>query len=192
MFQFLIHMRAAPPASLCWPTTSEVDVGMAVEIGTFPPIFHYVILPCNRWQQRGSLTKWGLMWKCGWSKGVSLNSSMWKKCHPLTSVSACSTLLKTKQCEHSGIVGGAFQQWWQQQWVTSACTAFYKHGLQALVHCWWKCRANGGDYVEKVFSCLSLHCCHYWNSAETFTSCIFLRCTQFCHTVLCLCHSIKM
>jgi len=22
-------------------------------------------------------------------------------------------------------------------------------GMQALVRCWWKCIANGGDYVEK-------------------------------------------
>jgi len=26
--------------------------------GTFPPIFFYMLLPCDRWQQKGSLTKW--------------------------------------------------------------------------------------------------------------------------------------
>jgi len=26
---------------------------------------------------------------------------------------------------------------------------FDKHGMQALVHCWSKCIANGDDYVEK-------------------------------------------
>jgi len=26
---------------------------------------------------------------------------------------------------------------------------FYKHGMQTLAHGWWKCIANGGDYVEK-------------------------------------------
>jgi hypothetical protein len=26
---------------------------------------------------------------------------------------------------------------------------FYECGMQALVHCWRKCIANGGDYVEK-------------------------------------------
>ena len=25
---------------------------------TFPPISHYMLLPCDRWQQRGSLTEW--------------------------------------------------------------------------------------------------------------------------------------
>jgi len=42
----------------------------------FPPIFHYLLLPCDGWQQRGSLTKWRLTWKCAWSKDLSLNSSV--------------------------------------------------------------------------------------------------------------------
>ena len=48
---------------------------------TFPPTFHYILLLCDRWQQRGSLTNWHLTWKCMWNKGegVSLNSPMWKK-----------------------------------------------------------------------------------------------------------------
>jgi len=25
---------------------------------TFPPVLHDVLLPCDRWQQRGSLTQW--------------------------------------------------------------------------------------------------------------------------------------
>ena len=39
----------------------------------------YILLPRDGWQQRGSLTKWCLTLKCLWSRGVSLNSSMWKK-----------------------------------------------------------------------------------------------------------------
>lgn len=31
---------------------------------------------CDRWQQKGALSVWNLMWKCVWSKGVPLNSSM--------------------------------------------------------------------------------------------------------------------
>jgi len=46
---------------------------------TFPPVFLYILLLCDRWQQRGSLTKWYLTWKCVWSKVVSLNSFMWKR-----------------------------------------------------------------------------------------------------------------
>jgi len=52
--------------------------------------------------------------------------------------------------EHSEIVSGAFQQWWYWQEVTSAGADFDKHGMQALVHCWWKCIANNdGGYIEK-------------------------------------------
>jgi len=65
---------------------------------TFSRIFHYVLLPCNRWQHRGSLTKWYLMWKCVWSRGVSLDSSMWKKCQPLMILNTFWVLMETKQC----------------------------------------------------------------------------------------------
>jgi len=36
-----------------------------------------------------------------------------------------------------------------KQWATSAGADFYKCGMQALLHLWRKCIANGGDYVEK-------------------------------------------
>jgi len=36
-----------------------------------------------------------------------------------------------------------------EQWATSAGADFYERGMQALVHRWRKCIANGGDYVEK-------------------------------------------
>ena len=52
-------------------------------------------------------------------------------------------------CEHSEAVGGAFQQWQQQQWITSTGADFYKHGMQTPIQCWQKCRANGGGYVAK-------------------------------------------
>ena len=50
---------------------------------TFLTIFCCVLLPCDRWEQRGSLTKWHLTWECIWSKGVESNSSMWRKLNPL-------------------------------------------------------------------------------------------------------------
>lgn len=31
---------------------------------TLPPIFHYMLLPCDRWQLRGMLLKWSLTEKC--------------------------------------------------------------------------------------------------------------------------------
>jgi len=48
----------------------------------FLPIFHYISLLCDKWQQRGNLKKRSLTWKYIWSKGVSLNSSMWKNVTP--------------------------------------------------------------------------------------------------------------
>ena len=52
-------MRAAlkvmPPLLLCWPTVSEMDVGGGTRGWTFPPVFHYMLLPCDRWQQSGGL-----------------------------------------------------------------------------------------------------------------------------------------
>ena len=42
--------------------STEADGGgMAVD-WTFPPVFHYVFLPCDGWQQRGTPTKWCLTW----------------------------------------------------------------------------------------------------------------------------------
>ena len=51
--------------------------------GTFPPVFHYTLLPCDRWQQRGSLTERCLTWKCIGRKRVELNSSTWKNIAPI-------------------------------------------------------------------------------------------------------------
>ena len=117
---------------------------------TFPPTSHYILLPCDRWQQWGSLTQWRLMWKRAWSKGVSVNSSMWKKWHPLTSVMHAEHLRRPNSgCEQSETVRGAFQQWWQKQLGTLSGTAFYKHVMQALVHHLWKRIASSGDCVEK-------------------------------------------
>ena len=64
---------------------------------TFPPIFHYVLLLCVRWQQRGSLTKRSMTWKCVWSKDVELNSSVKEKCYPLTFIDAYWMFMRTKQ-----------------------------------------------------------------------------------------------
>jgi len=119
----------------------------------FPPIFHYMLFLCDRWQQRGRLTKWHLTWKCGWSKGVWLNSSMQKKngnhWHLLMLL---EDLWRTNSgCEHSEEVGGAFQLW--EQWVPSTGARFYRQRMQTLVHCCWKCIASAGDCVKKIVLC---------------------------------------
>ena len=64
-------------------------VGMAVEVESshqYSIIFFF--LPYDRWQQRRSLTKWCLTWKCIWRKVVSLNSSIQKKIAP-TDIHQC-------------------------------------------------------------------------------------------------------
>ena len=83
---------------------------------TFLPIFPYILLPCNGWQQRSSLTEC-LAWKCGWSRGEELNSPMWEKkngtCWP--SLMVAEYLWRSDSgCEHSEVVGDVFQQWQQQ------------------------------------------------------------------------------
>jgi transposase len=36
-----------------------------------------------------------------------------------------------------------------RKWVASAGADFYERSMQALVHHWRKCMANGGDYVQR-------------------------------------------
>ena len=94
---------------------------------TFSPIFQYILFHCDRWQQRGSLTKRHLTWKHIWNRSVSLNSFMWKKWHPLTFIDVCLAFMEThSECEHTEVVGGAFQRWWQWQWVFSTGADFYE------------------------------------------------------------------
>ena len=94
---------------------------------TFLPIFRYILVLWDRWQKRDSLTTWHLTWKCVWSKGVSLNPSMWKKWHPLTFISAWQTFLETNQ-------------WMWAQWGSGWC-------LSAMVTVMWKTsHVSGGMY----------------------------------------------
>lgn len=84
----------------------------------FPPISHYVLLLCDRWQHRGSLTEWCLTWKCMWNKGVELDSSMMNKQHPLTFISACWTFMETKQWMYA--------RWGSGQCASAAVTVTWK------------------------------------------------------------------
>ena len=114
---------------------------------TFPAISPYVQLPCDRRQRRGTVWQNGVQYGSEY-EGVELNSSMQKKWHIVTFIDACWMLMETKQ-------------WMWAQWgsgwcisaavavVTSAGTGGYGCSMQALVHCWWECTANGGDCIEK-------------------------------------------
>ena len=110
---------------------------------TFPPIFHSILSSCDRWQQRGSLTEWHLTWKCVRSRGVLLNSSVQKKVAP-TDIHRLPNVYGDQTVEV-----GTVRRWGQRQWVISSGADFYERGMQALVHQWQKCSANGGDCVAK-------------------------------------------
>jgi len=63
--------------------------------------------------------------------------------------------------EHSDMVRATFQQWWQQQWVTSTGANCYKHDIRALLHHWQKQRANNSsDCVQKYWICSIKYCYH--------------------------------
>ena len=120
---------------------------------TFPPMFISILLSCDRWQQRASLAEWCLIGEHIWSKSVSLNSSMPKKMAPIEISGICRIFTDTQQWMWAQWgVGGAFQQWQQLQQVIFAGADCCEHGVQAIVHCSWKCMANGSNYVEKGYS----------------------------------------
>ena len=117
---------------------------------TFLPIFPYILLLCNSWQQRGSLTKWCLSWKCIWSKAVELNSSVWKKWHPLTFIDTWWMFMETKSWMWAQWgADDMFQQWPQRKQVTFTGADFYESSMHAFVHHCHKCTVNGSNNVEK-------------------------------------------
>jgi len=72
---------------------------------TFPPVFHYILLPHDRWQQRGTLTQ-----ECGWSRGIIWISPCRNKWHPLTFIDTCWTFVEIKQ-------------WMWAQWGAGWCVS---------------------------------------------------------------------
>ena len=122
---------------------------------TFPPTFHYILLPCGRWQKRGSLMQWYLMWEGVWSKGVELNSSVREKWHQLTFFDAWWMFIETKHWEHSEVVAGVFQavetETGKMSHILDSSAQHSCHIIKwrASLHCWWKCTAKVGDHTEK-------------------------------------------
>ena len=91
---------------------------------TFPPIFRYILFPCHRQQQKGSLIEWHLTWKCVWSQSVSLNSSMQKQLRPLTFLSTCWTIMKTKQW--------MWAKWGSRWYISAVIMEGYLHFCKIL------------------------------------------------------------
>ena len=117
---------------------------------TFPPTLHYILLPCDRWQQSSSLTKWRLPWKCIWSKCMSLNSSMWKKWHMLPFIDACWTFVESKQ-------------WMWAQWGSGWCASVV--ATMTVAHLHW-CKFLPTLFIALVHcSCSTLakmNCSWWW------------------------------
>ena len=108
----------------------------------FLPIFHYILVLRDRWQQRGSLTTWCLTWKCIWSKSMSLNSS---KKIALINIHWFWTLWRSSSGhEHRWLM--CFNKWWQwhERW------AMFLTSMQIFTGVMWrllvitgnKCTAN--------------------------------------------------
>ena len=127
---------------------------------TFPPIFHYMLLLCDRWQRRGAV------WQNDVRHGSACDSKLWNGI-PL--------------CKDGGGRGGVgvegthwhllmlAEQFWrpnsgykQSEAVSGVhfssgnsdsgsppLVQIFECSMQALVHCWWKCTTNGSNYTEK-------------------------------------------
>ena len=122
---------------------------------TFQPVSHCILLWCDWWQQRGSLTKWCLTWKM-WSRErcvteflhAEKNGTRW---HLL--IFAERLWGPNSGCAHSKAVGGAFQQWlhWCEKqatfWLAMHSCHTIKLGASQSAH---PCKpANGDNYDEK-------------------------------------------
>lgn len=104
---------------------------------TFPPISHYILLLCGRWQQRGNLTEWHLAWRCAYEAKV------WNLILPYGTSDTHWHSLMLWANERQTVWAVFSKQWSQQLWNRGSPLLG-----EALVHCWWKCRVRG-DCVEK-------------------------------------------
>ena len=99
------------------------------------------------------------VWQNGVWYGSEYEAKVWNSIAPCRKSCAYQHSLMLAEClwkphnrwEHSEAGHGVFQQWWW--WVTSAGAYSDEGSMQALVHCWWRCTANGSDYVEKLVFC---------------------------------------
>ena len=131
------------PILLCWPITSEVDVGGMAEEVESSHQYSITFCCCVTNGSRGPV----------WQNGIWHGSVYEAKgCHWILPADLQWCLLnvygQSSVCERSEAVGGAFQQWFQ--WlVLDGHTDFYECDMYANVHCWGKHKGNGGAYVEK-------------------------------------------
>ena len=77
-----------------------------------------------------------------------------KKLHQVTFIDTYWKFMETKhwmwaQWGSGWCISAVVTATWKTSCVPESRADFYEHGMQAFVHCWRKCIANGGDYVEQ-------------------------------------------
>lgn len=94
---------------------------------TFPSISCYSLLPCDRWQQRGSLTN-------GIWHGSMDEAEVCRRIPPCgnSGIHWHSSILLNVYGDQRVDVSTVFRQWWQ--WVTSAGADYDEYSMQAFVH----------------------------------------------------------
>ena len=146
------YRRASPKVVLsillCLPTTLEADVGgMAVGV---EPYWWYSITFC--------CCVTGGSRAAVWQRISDMEVRMEQRCVIKFLVAEKMkpigihrwNFMEPKQWMWAHWGCGAFQQWWQQQRVTSTGAVFCERGMQALVHDWQNCMAYDGDCVEML------------------------------------------
>ena len=136
-----IALKVMPPILLCWPPTSEVDVGsIAAEV---EPSHQYSVTFCCS-ATDGSR---GAVWKNGVWHGSENEGKVcpWippceKKWHPLTFINTCWTFLETKQ-------------WMWAQWGNGHCaSAMMKAGRPCRFRFLWAQHVSSYSLLTKTHS----------------------------------------
>ena len=132
---------------------------------TSPPIFHYMLLWCDRCWQRNSLTERHMTQKLIWNKGVEMNSSVQKNIAP------------TDIHRHLLSICGD-KQWMWAQWGGGFCfsaveTVTMDHlrccmqcSMQALVYLvYHSCKAQM-IFSDKYSNISDKYCHFHWKEGE--------------------------
>ena len=125
---------------------------------TVPPIFHYMLLLCERRQQKGSLTEWCLTWKCVSSKGVTVNISMQKKNGSLWHSSTLTEHLwgPNSECVHNEVV---HSKHWRHQYERQAMFQMAMHTCHVM-----KWISSRSAHLQGIG--ISGNCVQCWTSAS--------------------------
>ena len=175
----MIRMWAAPkvmpPILLYWPVISEVDVGDRT--ADIKASHQYFVTFCYHLTDR----RRGAVWQNSNWHGNVHESIMhhWSPASGKTCTYRYSSTFAeyfwraNSGCEHSEVVDGKFQQWWQR--VTSTGADFYKYDIQNLANHWQKHRASSGD-CQKIAFC---SCLYYEATKLLLTSSLWYK-ARYC------------